>query len=227
MALQKDTVVTTALTLLDEVGADGLTMRALGKALNVQAPTLYWHFPSKQDLLDQIADAIIAPAVAATDTSGDPDAVLSSLALAMRRALLARRDGARVYAGTYAVGANVLKLADIGLEALLRMQLDEHAATDAMFNLVYFVLGSTIEEQAFRERWRSHEDQSGGEKQLIAAIGTGFPALRRCAGPIIESDFEKRFNEGVAAFLRGLESRQAIVGSPMVTRANNRRRPSR
>lgn len=213
MALQKETVVATALTLLDEVGVEGLTMRALAKALNVQAPTLYWHFPSKQDLLDQIADAIIAPAVAATDTSQDPDAVLSSLARAMRNALLAHRDGAKLYAGTYAVGANVLKLADIALDALLKKQLGEQAATDAMFNLVYFVLGSTIEEQAFRERWRSDEDHSGGEKQLMAAIDTHFPALRRCAGAIIESDFETRFKEGVAAFLRGLEGADARGGS--------------
>lgn len=213
MALQKETVVATALTLLEEVGVEGLTMRALAKALNVQAPTLYWHFPSKQDLLDKIADAIIAPAVAATDTSQDPDAVLSSLARAMRNALLAHRDGAKVYAGAYAVGANVLKLADIALEALLKKQLDEQAATDAMFNLVYFVLGSTIEEQAFRERWRSDEDHSGGEKQLMAAIDTRFPALRRCAGAIIESDFETQFKEGVAAFLRGLEGADAVGGS--------------
>ncbi|AMD60439.1 MULTISPECIES: TetR/AcrR family transcriptional regulator C-terminal domain-containing protein [Brucella/Ochrobactrum group] len=213
MALQKETVVATALTLLDEVGVEGLTMRALAKALNVQAPTLYWHFPSKQDLLDQIADAIIAPAVAATDTSQDPDAVLSSLARAMRNALLAHRDGAKLYAGTYAVGANVLKLADIALDALLKKQLGEQAATDAMFNLVYFVLGSTIEEQAFRERWRSDEDHDGGEKQLMAAIDIRFPALRRCAGTIIESDFETRFKEGVAAFLRGLEGADARGGS--------------
>jgi len=111
----------------------------------------------------------------------------------------------------------VLKLADIALEALLRKQRDEHTATDAMFNLVYFVLGSAIEEQAFRERWRSDEEHSGGEKQLIAAIGTRFPALRRCAGVIIESDFEKRFKEGVAAFLRGLEAREA-GGLSIVTR---------
>lgn len=206
MALQKQTVVATALALLDEVGVDGLTMRALGKALDVQAPTLYWHFPSKQDLLDQIADAIVAPAVAETDTGGDPDAVLSSLAYALRKALLARRDGARVYAGTYVVGENVLTLADIALQALLRKGLDDQAATDAMFNLVYFVLGFAIEEQAFRGRWKTGADQTEARRELTAAISARFPALQRCADVIIGGDFEKRFGDGIAAFLCGLDA---------------------
>ena len=47
--IERDTVVTTALELLDEVGIDGLTMRRLAQALDVQAPSLYWHFANKAD----------------------------------------------------------------------------------------------------------------------------------------------------------------------------------
>ncbi|MBR0642697.1 TetR/AcrR family transcriptional regulator C-terminal domain-containing protein [Plastoroseomonas hellenica] len=205
MALQKSVVVATALTLLDEVGAEGLSMRVLAKALDVQAPTLYWHFPSKQDLFDQMADAIIAPALVDIDTSGTSDAVLCSLAAALRKALLARRDGARIYAGTYGVGDNVLALAEIALNALLRKGLSEEDATDAMFNLVYFVLGFTIEEQGFRERWRTATDESDGRQQFAAALGARFPALQRCADVIVAGDFDRRFAQGMASFLRGLE----------------------
>lgn len=53
--LDKKLVVDTALRLLNEVGLDGLTLRAIAKELNVQAPALYWHFKNKQALLDEMA----------------------------------------------------------------------------------------------------------------------------------------------------------------------------
>ena len=48
-------VADTALRLLNEVGLDGLTLRAIAKELGVQAPALYWHFKNKQALLDEMA----------------------------------------------------------------------------------------------------------------------------------------------------------------------------
>lgn len=50
------------------------------------------------------------------------------------------------------MGNNVLAVADIALGALLGRGLDARAATDAMLNLVYYVLGSVIEEQEFSGR---------------------------------------------------------------------------
>lgn len=153
-----------------------------------------------------MADAIIAPALVDIDTSGNSDAVLCSLAAALRKALLARRDGTRMYAGTSGVGDNVLTVAEIALNALLRKGLSEEAVTDAMFNLVHFVPGFTIEEQGFREPWRTVTDESKGRQQFAAALGRRFPGLQRCADVIIDSDFDRRFAQGMASFLRGLEA---------------------
>jgi TetR/AcrR family tetracycline transcriptional repressor len=61
VGIQQEVIVRAALTLLDEVGLEGLTMRRLATALKIQAPSLYWHFPNKQALLDGMADAIFAP----------------------------------------------------------------------------------------------------------------------------------------------------------------------
>src|SRR4030095_4577763 len=60
--LTRPTIVHTALELLDEVGLEGLTVRRPAAARGVQSPALYWHFRSKQQLLDQMADAIIQAA---------------------------------------------------------------------------------------------------------------------------------------------------------------------
>ncbi|WP_062769607.1 TetR/AcrR family transcriptional regulator C-terminal domain-containing protein [Sphingopyxis terrae] len=204
MAIEKQAVVRTALALLDEVGSDGLTMRVLAKALNVQAPTLYWHFPSKQDLLDQMANALIAPVLDTVDVDADPDDVLRSLAGALRAALLSRRDGARIYAGTYVMGDNVLAVGDAALSALLRKGLDERLATDSMFNLVYYVLGFAIEEQGFAARWREETADASVRQQFQDAASGRFPALARCLDAILSGSFETRFELGISAYLAGL-----------------------
>ncbi|WP_265975034.1 TetR/AcrR family transcriptional regulator C-terminal domain-containing protein [Brucella intermedia] len=207
MAIEKQVVIQTALGLLDEVGSDGLTMRVLAKALNVQAPTLYWHFPSKQALLDQMADALIAPVIGMVNVDGEPEEVLRSLAGALRATLLSRRDGARIYAGTYVMGDNVLAVADIALGAFLRMGLEARTATDTMFNLVYYVLGFTIEEQGFSSRWNEHTDPPSVRRQFIEATADRFPSLTQGLDAIMSGSFDERFAFGITTFLRGLKGR--------------------
>lgn len=64
--LDRTRVADTALKLLNEVGLDGLTLRAIAKELDVKAPALYWHFKDKQALLDEMATEMYRRMVAAT-----------------------------------------------------------------------------------------------------------------------------------------------------------------
>jgi TetR/AcrR family transcriptional regulator, tetracycline repressor protein len=103
MTLRRETVVETALRLLNEVGVDGLTTRRLADELGVRSPALYWHFKDKQDLLDQMASTMVARAMAGLESPA-PDrdwaGWLGDRARAFRSGLLAYRDGARVHAGS-------------------------------------------------------------------------------------------------------------------------------
>lgn len=57
--LSADAVVDAALALVAERGLEGLSMRALGEAVGVEAMSLYHWFPAKERLLDAIADRLI------------------------------------------------------------------------------------------------------------------------------------------------------------------------
>src|SRR6185312_4685509 len=99
MRISRQQVLGAALELLDEVGLDQLTMRRLATALGVQNGATYWHFRSKQALLEAMADAMLA---GVADVAPGPwDARVPELATRLRRALLARRDGARVFSGVF------------------------------------------------------------------------------------------------------------------------------
>ncbi len=53
-ALMREEILEAARKLVQEEGIKGLTMRALGRAVGVTAPTLYDYFPSKEAVLDAL-----------------------------------------------------------------------------------------------------------------------------------------------------------------------------
>jgi AcrR family transcriptional regulator len=57
--LNRDAVIQAALGMLDEVGVDGLSMRALADRLGVKAASLYWHLRDKDQLLELVAEAVL------------------------------------------------------------------------------------------------------------------------------------------------------------------------
>ena len=57
-ALSRDRIIAAAVELLDERGLGGLTMRALGERLGVEAMALYRYFPNKQSLLETLGTGV-------------------------------------------------------------------------------------------------------------------------------------------------------------------------
>src|SRR5689334_12282747 len=97
MGQRRTEVVEAAIGLLDEVGLDGLTMRALASRLGVQAGALYRHYPSKQALLDAMAGHLIGRDVGGPMAGGTWDEMLRGMAIGSRELMLAHRDGARLF----------------------------------------------------------------------------------------------------------------------------------
>lgn len=85
--LTRARIATAALALLDREGDPGLTMRALGRELGVEAMALYHHLPSREALLGEV----VAHFLAAVDlpAEGPWEARLVAGAWAYREAALA------------------------------------------------------------------------------------------------------------------------------------------
>ena len=58
--LTRDLVLQTALRLADQGGLESLSMRKLGQELGVEAMAVYYHFASKDEVLDGIVDLVFA-----------------------------------------------------------------------------------------------------------------------------------------------------------------------
>jgi TetR/AcrR family tetracycline transcriptional repressor len=103
LPLTRQQVIDEAMRLVDAEGLDALTLRALAKRLDVQAPTLYWHVHNKAELLDALADAIMERALDAIPEPRPAEEwgewLLAAL-IELRRALLVHPDGARIVSGS-------------------------------------------------------------------------------------------------------------------------------
>lgn len=60
--LPLDRIIATATQILDEEGADALSMRNLAQRLNSGTATLYRHFTGRADLVTQVVDSVLAEA---------------------------------------------------------------------------------------------------------------------------------------------------------------------
>jgi TetR/AcrR family tetracycline transcriptional repressor len=146
MRINREQVLAGALELLDEVGLDQLTMRRLAGALGVQNGATYWHFPSKQALLEAMADTLLAGLTDDLGT-GSWDSRVTALAHRLRRALLSRRDGARVFSSAFFPLPNALAYGEAMVAAFSAAGLSDRDAVWTADTVTYHVVAHTLEEQ--------------------------------------------------------------------------------
>lgn len=199
--LNRDVIARTGLQLLDEHGLDGLSMRLLAGALGVQAPTLYWHVKNKRELLDVMADVIAADIhdrMRPRRPGETAHTWLADVARAIRAALLAYRDGARVFVGSATPSARPAN--EMALRELRADGFGLDAAARAVMTLLHYVTGSTIEEQA--RTGVDYEDNPYRSAYLLNA--EQFPLGAQVRHVLFNPDADASFEAGLAIVLAGI-----------------------
>jgi len=206
MSLDRNDIVDAALTLLNEVGIDKLSTRALAARLGVAQPALYWHFRNKEELLDALNAAMIARyhtrAVPKPKESWDTFALAT--ARSMRKALLAVRDGARLNAGTR---PTAVQFADA--EAQLALYVAAGFTPDEALNIslsvARFVEGFVLEEQGERQR---EEAGAPGDVDPFDEVGP-YPVLSAALQSLVTAgtiNTEGAFEAGLGYLIAGMRA---------------------
>jgi len=172
---RRDEVLDAALELLDEVGLDALTVRRLAAKLGVQPGALYRHYPSKAALLDSMVDRIAA-GVPEAEAGLAWDVHARWIARAVRAAMLARRDGARLIATFDRPGPAGVASWRGFTGALAVAGLPPEAAAAAADTVFAYVNGFTIEEQARLDQ-RARADRDAQFEAGLAIIVGGIKAV--------------------------------------------------
>ena len=217
--LTKAAIVAAALDALDQTGLDGLTVRVVAARLGVQPPALYWHVRSKQDLLDEMATEIwrqIGTGLAALEPDLPWDQAMTAFATITRRALLSRRDGAKMVSGTYLTDPALLRAQETGLARLARQGFTVADAVRAYQLLYSFTIGFCIEEQAVAQA--AGDDRYSLERRAERVGAAAHPLVAE-AGPVIFGDPGARF-DGLVAVIVGAAGRMRSAAGEVLFRPN-------
>ncbi|MET8899210.1 TetR/AcrR family transcriptional regulator [Streptomyces sp. NPDC127113] len=201
--LDRRRVADTALGLLNEVGLDGLTLRAIARELDVKAPALYWHFKDKQALLDEMATEMYRRMVAGTplDPADTWRERLLKTNRGLRASLLGYRDGARVFSGSRFTGAEHAEQMEDSLRLFTAAGLTLAQAVRASTTAYLFTLGFVTEEQGVQPL--PDERREGFDVDERARLLAAYP-LTAAAGAEIFTDYERHFEEALALVITGI-----------------------
>ncbi len=145
-------IIEAALDLLDQEGLNDLSLRKLGSLLDMQAPALYWHFKNKGVLIDYMAEVILQTEFKDLKPRPADEAWqdwLVTIAQRLRKAMLSRRDGARIVAGAHLYPAiSLLRIFETTQESLISAGVDARQADLIATTVIHLTFGRVIEEQS-------------------------------------------------------------------------------
>jgi AcrR family transcriptional regulator len=142
--LNRQRIIETATAIIDAEGLAALSTRRLARELRVQAPSLYNHFATKEEILDAVGDTIIAR-VDLSMFGRDPwPEALRSWARAYRSAFAAHPNVVPFLFHAPGRRPAALRLADAVYGALVDAGWPPRYATRIGATMRYFVAGSAL-----------------------------------------------------------------------------------
>jgi len=158
LPLDRERIVRTAISFIDEFGLPGLTMRRLGSILGVEAMSLYRYVPGRENLLDAVVDGILEEMRADEEILDAPrdgwQDFLQRMAHGVRRVALAHPKAFPLVASRPAEAPwlrpplRSLDWVETFLTGLISEGFDDDAAVAAYRSFTSFLLGHLLLEVA-------------------------------------------------------------------------------
>ncbi len=178
-AIPLDRIVTTALQIVDEEGADALSMRTLAQRLDSGTATLYRHFTGRADLIAQVVDLVLGTVdLDPTKLSPLPwqeagKAVVHAMFDTLRR----HPNVAPLLTENAMIGPNALAAREVLITIMLDNGFPPALAARSYATLARYILGFAIQLAG------PHSDlDKAGLEQVFHDLDTGqFPATVKVA----------------------------------------------
>jgi AcrR family transcriptional regulator len=214
-------VLRAAIAIADEHGIGALTMRRVAEDLGAEAMSLYYHVASKDDLLDGIAEAVVAEIGEAADAIDVPSAgplwkaAVRLRILAARQVMLRHPWAPGVFETRTSTSMAVLRYFD----GLLRLMRDGGFSWDLIHHALH-ALGSRalgFSQELFDPGDGSADDQAAGLEALASQVPYLVGMMAEVAHDDPDStlgwcDDQTEFEFGLDLILDGLDRRRQAGG---------------
>jgi AcrR family transcriptional regulator len=175
--LSRERVLAAAMAVADTEGLAAVTMRRVAADLGVEAMSLYHHVPSKDGLLDGLAEALVVEIAAAAPERNPADPWTTSLraqCLAAREVVLRHRWGPELIGSRVRVPSVLIVHFESVLATMVEGGLSYHLAHRGLHALGSMVLGYSQELFAIPQ---GDDDPSAEMAAEMAAMAEAFPHL--------------------------------------------------
>ena len=209
-ALSRERLLEIALSIVDSDGIEGLSMRRLASAVNVEAASLYSWFPNKRTIIEGVVEAIRAEAF-------DPDfdrtmswqRSLEHLGIRYREALMRHPRALPAFSKRPVLTERGLGYVEILLDALRNDGLTVRQANRALNLVAGLVTGLCVTEAS-----PGYHDEPGVTLEEFRTLGTllpadRFPRLLEVLGQPEPEDSDVQFRLGLRALIAGLTQEMA------------------
>jgi TetR/AcrR family tetracycline transcriptional repressor len=197
--LTRERVLRAALDLVDREGVEALSMRRLGRALGVEAMSLYGYVRSKDDLIDGVVELIFGEMPLVVPGPEPWQERIRRHAGIYRSVLLAHPNAVRLVAGRPLVTEGTAAFVDSALCELRAIGLDVETSDRVLGVLASFTLGHVSEQTGAGRRTPSPGDVLDMRR---------FPDLAHMAavGPMSPGRYDAEFELGLDFIIAGIES---------------------
>jgi AcrR family transcriptional regulator len=209
--LSREAIVQAAIEVLDEEGADNLSMRRVAEKLGAGAASLYWHVPSKAALIDLILDRVGEELVLPEPDPSRWQEQIKELARNMRAVLTRHRDLARLSLGRVPVGPNLVRTLEWQLAVMRGAGVPDRVAGLTADLMAMFVGAFAYEDSTGFEAPMgddvSHEDMASMMSNYLRSLPADrFPNILEMVTAVMTPGREARFEFGLDVLVRGLAS---------------------
>ncbi len=217
--LSRERVLRAAITLADEGGIESLSMRKLGKALGVEAMSLYGHVASRDEILDGIIEMVVSE-IELPAKGSDWKTAMRRRAISAHEVLLRHSWASTQIESRGLVSPAMLRYADAIIGSLRDAGFPIAIAYRAFLTLDSYIYGFTLQEVSWPFDAEEVPDVTARLRTRIPA--DAYPHIIEIMGHIVDSraaragskgnkasDYSSEFDFGLDLILDGLERLRA------------------
>jgi TetR/AcrR family transcriptional regulator, tetracycline repressor protein len=202
-SLTRETIIDAALEVVDRDGLEALSMPRLARHLGTGVMTLYGHVANKADLIDALAERVLAELQTVEGEPGEWSRVLSRHMHHLRQVVLRHPALGAVLSTRSLPTLSVFRELEACLQLLRSAGFDRQTAVQIYYALLTYTLGFLAWEiprvrrqsaAVYRQQWRS---------ALADLAETEYPALSDLSEQLRDSASDNQFEAGLNALLLG------------------------
>ncbi len=208
-ALSRKMIIAAAAAVADREGVTAVSMRSVAKELGVEAMSLYHHVPSKDALLDDLADWVFER-IELPEVGDTWRKALTSRARSARSVLTAHPWALGMMESRPNPGPALLQHHDRLLGVLMAEGFSVALATHAFSAIDAYVYGFALTETSLPFEPGGGAEEAFADK--VAAPGELYPHIARSRAELFSDggySFADEFDYGLELLLEGLERRVA------------------